>query len=109
MTSHRLGGAYGWNLVGKSAFDGDRFEFVADVRGGAVSIDIAYVGRLNLGIANGVLHHSESAFVLGSGRSNVVCVATHAIPDDFGEDFGTAITRVLEIFHDQYASTFAHH
>src|SRR6185369_1065919 len=108
MTRHRLRGTYGRNLVGERTLDGDGFQFVAYVGGGAVRVDIADVAGLNLGVANGIEHHAICAFVFGSRRGDVVSVPAHPVSDDFGEDIRTTRFRMLQLFENQNASAFTH-
>src|SRR5208337_4434122 len=80
----------------------------ADGRGCAVSVDVAdYAGR-DAGVAHGVAHDAESAFMFGSGLGHVVGVGGHAVADDFGEDGRAALASVLQLFEDHDARAFAH-
>jgi len=107
MAGHGLGGAY-WNLLSKQISDGVGFESVADGGGGAVGVEVADDAGVEIGVAEGVAHDAESAFVLGSGLGHVIGIGGHAVANDFGEDGRAAALGVFEFFENQDAGAFAH-
>jgi len=66
------------------------------------------VGR-DSGIAHGVAHHAESAFVFWRGLGDVIRVARHTVARNFRDDGRAALLRVLEFFEYQNTRAFADH
>ena len=89
MAGHGFGGADGNIVFAEQIADRDGLQLVADGRGGAVRIYVADISRLQLGVADRIAHHAESAFVLGSRRGDVVGVAAHAVANNFRHDLRT--------------------
>ena len=65
-----------------------------------MSVQVADDAGVELGVAEGVAHDAESAFVLGSGLGHVIGVGRHAVADDLGEDRSAAAAGVLEFFEN---------
>src|SRR5581483_4265426 len=73
----------------------------------SVRIDVADIGRLEIGIAHRVLHDTKAALVLGRRLGDVVSVAAHAVADDLCHDPGAARFSVFEFFQNEDAGTLA--
>ena len=58
-------------------------------------------------IAHGIAHHAEAAFMLRSRLGHVICVAAHAVANDFSQDRSVALASVFQLFQDQDACAFA--
>src|SRR6202045_3579396 len=101
MAGHGLGGAYRDSAFAEEATDRMSFEYVANRRRGSVGIDVADVGRLQLGVMQRVLHDAEAAFVLGRGLRDVVGVATHAVADELGQNGRVPALGEFEVLEDQ--------
>src|SRR5208283_1842071 len=108
VAGHGFGGAHGNLALAKKVANGVSLKRVADGRGGAVSVDIVDFVGADAGVAGGVAHDAEAAFVLGSGLRHVVGIAGHAIAGNFGEDGSAAPAGVFEFFENQDARALAH-
>src|SRR5208282_4057898 len=107
MTGHGLGGT-DRDFLATQISNGVRFEGVTERRRGAVGVDVADDAGIEFGVAQGVAHDAETAFVLGGGLSHVIGVGGHTVAYDFGEDGRAAAAGVLELFENHDASAFAH-
>ena len=63
---------------------------------------------VEVGVAQGVAHDAESAFMFGSGLGHVIGVGGHAITNQLGEDGSVAAASVFEFFENEDACAFAH-
>ena len=68
MAGHRFGGTDREFVLAKEIPDGLGFQRVANRGRRAMRINVADVGGLDAGIADGIPHDAEAAFVLGRGR-----------------------------------------
>src|SRR5271163_2927843 len=109
MTRHRFRGTDGHLLreFAKDPLQRPRFDHVAQRRRRAVRVDVADIGRVELGILESGSHHAERAVAVGRGLRDVVRVARHAVANDFGKNIRVALLRVLERFEDQNPRPFA--
>ena len=82
------------------------FERVANWSRCAVGVNVADVAGFDLGIAHGVFHHTESAFVLGCRLRDVVSISRHAVAHDFRHRLGTACTGMLQFFENHNSRAF---
>src|ERR1035437_2507853 len=107
MTGHGLGGT-DRDFLAKQISDGVRFEGVTERRRGAVGVDVADYAGIEVGVAQGVAHYAETAFVLGGGLRHVIGVRGHTVANQFRQDGRAAAAGMLEFFEDEDAGAFAH-
>src|SRR6266545_5271114 len=87
--------------------DGDCFEFVVVGCRGSMGVDVAHFLRLNPGIADRLLHHSDCARACFVGHGQMKGVRCHTVPDQFRVDSRAAPFGQFELFQDQNARAFA--
>src|SRR5262245_15065349 len=107
MTRHGFGRTHGDFVIAEEVANGVSFERISDWRRGAVSVYVADVGRTDFGVADGIAHHSEAAFVLRGGLGDVIGISAHAVANDFRNRLGSSGASMLEVFHDQNSGAFA--
>src|SRR5258708_36690556 len=83
------------------------FERSADRSRCAVRVHVTDDIWTKAGIAHRIAHHAEAAFMLRSRLGHVVCVAAHAVANDFSQDGSFALASVFQLFKDQDARAFA--
>jgi hypothetical protein len=67
MPGHGLGGTDREFMFAEEVADRVRLKRIADRRGSSVGVDVIDFVGADAGVAGGVAHHAESAFVLGGG------------------------------------------
>jgi len=94
-------------MFAEDAFDGLRFEGVAERGAGGVSVDVVDLVGRDAGYLERVSHGTGAAFAFGGHTGHVEGVGGEAVADDFGEDLCAACLGELEIFEDEDACAFA--
>src|SRR3954451_3585451 len=109
MTSRRFGGAHGnFSVAAEHGFDRFQLGNVSNRRRGGMGVEMLDVTGLETGLPQRALHGAARAVaVFGAGR-DVVGIGRRAVADDFGERFGAAADRMLQLFNDENTGTFAH-
>ena len=74
---------------------------IAQRRAGAVGIDVADVGRIQLGVGQGALHGFGGAGAVFVGLRDVAAVGAGAVAEHFGKDVCPAVFGVFVFFEDQ--------
>src|SRR6185312_10504978 len=97
------------SVVAKRPFDGDRFQFVANVGGSTMGVDVLDLLGLYLGVAQSVHHDAVGAVAVFGRLRDVEGVPAHAVAHDLGHDAGPATAGKLQFLQHQDAGALANH
>ena len=95
-------------VVAKGALDGAELAQIADGGGGGVRVDVADVGGVQLGVAQGHFHALGGAEAFRMRGGEVVGICGDAVAGEFGVNVRAALFGVLQLFDDDDAGAFAH-
>ena len=96
-------------MLAEDPFDGDRFGLIAQRRAGAVGVDVADVGQVELGVAQSPFHRPGGAGPAFVRMGDVAGIGAGAVAEHFGEDVRSASFGMLQFFEDEHAGPFAQH
>ncbi len=96
-------------VILKDLFDGQGFGFVAQLRAGAMRIDIVDLGGPDSGILQGIGHGSRGTGAILVRLRDMPGIGTDAGPIHFAVDSCAAGLGVFEFFEHEQAGTFTEH